>query len=145
METAVESRVRKNTPTKQNIKIDNLIRENIAKYQGSDEQIAQRIRALDKKWDIERTLEINMSTLALTGLALSVFVDKRWAILPGVVLGFFVQHALQGWCPPLPAFRAAKVRTRKEIDQEKYALKALRGDFNNITNAEEAFLAVKKV
>jgi hypothetical protein len=94
---------------------------------------------------MERTLELNMSTLAITGLALTVFVDKRWAILSGVVLGFFVQHAIQGWCPPLPLLRALKVRTRTEIDEEKFALKALRGDFNNVNSAEEALLAVKKV
>lgn len=94
---------------------------------------------------MERMLEVNMATLALTGLALSVFVDKRWALLSGVVLGFFVQHAIQGWCPPLPAFRAMKVRTRTEIEEEKYALKALRGDFNQVMSAEEALLAVRKV
>lgn len=140
-----KDRVRKNTSWGQNLKIDNLTRENIKKYsQGSNEEISDRIKVLRKKWDMERTLEVNMATLALSGLALSVFVNKRWAILSGVVLGFFVQHAIQGWCPPLPAFRAMKVRTRTEIEEEKYALKALRGDFNNITTAEEALIAVKK-
>lgn len=93
---------------------------------------------------MERTLEINMATLAISGLALSVFVNKRWAILSGVVLGFFVQHAIQGWCPPLPALRAMKVRTRTEIEEEKYALKALRGDFKDVKSAEEALIAAKK-
>jgi hypothetical protein len=45
--------------------------------------------------------------------------------LPGVVLSFLLQHALQGWCPPLPILRRMGVRTRGEIDQEKYELKAL--------------------
>ena len=43
--------------------------------------------------------------------------------------GFLLQHAVQGWCPPLPFFRANGVRTQSEIDEEKFALKALRGDF----------------
>lgn len=146
IETGTKDRVRKNTSWGQNIKIDNLTRENIRKYsKGSDREIADRINTLKQKWDMERTLEINMSTLALTGLALSVFVDKRWALLSGVVLGFFVQHAIQGWCPPLPVFRAMKVRTRTEIEEEKYALKALRGDFNNVNSPEEALLAAKRV
>jgi len=31
-------------------------------------------------------------------------------------------HAVQGWCPPVPLFRAFGVRTRMEIDKEKYSL-----------------------
>lgn len=144
--TGTKERVRKNTSWGTNVKIDNLTRNNIKDYSiRSSDEISDRIKSLRNKWDMERTLEVNMATLALTGLALSVFVDKRWALLSGVVLGFFVQHAIQGWCPPLPAFRAMKVRTRTEIEEEKYALKALRGDFNQVMSAEEALLAVRKV
>jgi hypothetical protein len=145
-ETIAKDRVRKNTTWGQNVKIDNLTRENIRKYSKcSDREVADRIKSLRKQWDLERMLELNMSTLAITGLALSVFVDKRWAILSGAVLGFFAQHAIQGWCPPLPLFRAMKVRTRAELEEEKYALKALRGDFKNVNSPEEALLAAKKV
>lgn len=147
METTASTgeRVRKNTSWGQNIKIDNLIRENIKEYSAKPKsEISERIRTLNKNWDMERVLELNMATLALTGLGLSVFLNKRWAMLSGVVLGFFIQHAIQGWCPPLPLFRAMKVRTRNEINQEKYALKALRGDFKNVKTPEEALIAVKK-
>src|SRR5690348_10746194 len=41
----------------------------------------------------------------------------------------FPAAALQGWCPPVPFFRSRGVRTAYEINQERYALKALRGDF----------------
>ncbi len=37
--------------------------------------------------------------------------------------------AVQEWCPPVPVFRRLGVRTCQEIDEEKYALKILRGDF----------------
>lgn len=43
--------------------------------------------------------------------------------------GFLFQHAIQGWCPPLPILRRLGFRTAEEINQERYALKALRGDF----------------
>lgn len=36
----------------------------------------------------------------------------------------------QGWAPPVPILRTIGVRTLQEIDHEKYALKALRGDFD---------------
>jgi hypothetical protein len=73
-----------------------------------------------------------MSTLALIGVALTYFVSINWLILPAIVLIFFFQHSVQGWCPPLPILRSFKIRTRKEIEQEKYALKIIRGDFNNV-------------
>jgi hypothetical protein len=43
-----------------------------------------------------------------------------------------LQHATQGWCPPVPVFRRLGIRTQTEIDHERYALKALRGDFKKI-------------
>jgi hypothetical protein len=49
-----------------------------------------------------------------------------------VVAGFLLQHAVQGWCPPVPLFRRLGFRTAAEIDYERYALKALRGDFRNV-------------
>lgn len=138
-------RVRKTTIESSNQSIDNLIISNIEKYSQSPQLISQRIKDLDKKWDIERLLEVNMSTLAITGITLAYFVHINWLILPAVVLLFFVQHAVQGWCPPLPIFRHFKVRTRPEIDREKYALKALRGDFNNIefTSNDRGYQAFK--
>ena len=73
---------------------------------------------------MERVLEVNASTLALSGLVLGATVNKKWLLVPCVVLSFLLQHGLQGWCPPLPLLRRLGVRTRGEIDREKYALKA---------------------
>ena len=96
---------------------------------GTPDSIQARIRQLDAEWDIERTLEANAAAISLIGIGLGAFVSRKWLILPGIVAGFLLQHALQGWCPPLPVFRRMGVRTSYEIDQERYALKAFRGDF----------------
>ncbi len=45
-----------------------------------------------------------------------------------------MQHAIQRWCPPLPILRKLNIRTSKEIEQEKYALKTIRGDFDDLKN-----------
>ena len=100
--------------------------------------IAQRLEELDREWDIERTLEANAATLTAVGSALALFVDRRFALIPLVVGSFLVQHAVQGWCPPLPAFRRFGVRTQPEIEQERYALKALRGDFRQVRETSPA-------
>jgi hypothetical protein len=41
-------------------------------------------------------------------------------------------HGIQGWYPMIPLFRRMGFRSRKEIDREKFAMKALRGDFKDI-------------
>jgi len=91
--------------------------------------IDARLAELDREWDIERQLETGAATLMLVGTLLGVFRDRRWFLLPGAVAGFLLQHAVQGWCPPLPVLRRLGVRTADEINQERFALKALRGDF----------------
>jgi hypothetical protein len=59
-------------------------------------------------------------------------VNRRWFALPAIVATFLLQHAVQGWCPPLSVFRRLGFRTAAEIDHERYALKAIRGDFAQI-------------
>jgi hypothetical protein len=103
---------------------------------GGPEAIERRLEELEKEWDIERTLEANAATLATVGAGLALLVDRRFALIPLVVGGFLLQHALQGWCPPLPVFRRMGVRTQAEIDAERYALKALRGDFRGLPHAD---------
>lgn len=95
----------------------------------SSENVSRRIESLDREWDIERWLETNASSIALIGTVLGLTVNRKYLAIPCVVMAFLLLHALQGWCPPLPILRRCGVRTRGEIDEEKYALKALRGDF----------------
>src|SRR5579884_3285142 len=125
------ARVPNHTPDRYNEAIRCRTEENVAHYACAGPlAIEQRLRQLDEEWDIERTLEANASTISLAGLALGVFVNRRFLILPALVSGFLLQHALQGWCPPVPLFRRLGFRTASEIDEERYALKALRGDFH---------------
>lgn len=132
-----EDRVREATPESINEKIENDTWSRVARYANkSSQEISARIKELDNEWDIERYLGVNMSTLALTGLAIGALLkNRRWNILPAVVLAFFFQHSVQGWCPPLPILRLLKIRTSKEIEQEKFALKIIRGDFKDLSSA----------
>ena len=95
-------------------------------------EIDRRLDQLDAEWDVERVLEANASTLALSGTLLGLTRSRAWFVLPVAVAGFLLQHSIQGWCPPLPVLRRLGFRTRKEIEQERYALLALRGDFDRL-------------
>jgi hypothetical protein len=78
---------------------------NVAYYAARPEQIDRRLRDLDEEWDVERMLELNSSALSLFGLVLGISGSRKWLLIPLVVQGFFLQHGVEGWCPPLPIFR----------------------------------------
>lgn len=129
---ATSERVPEHTCEHVNRRIREEMQQRVNRYRNASKQeIRQRLEELDREWDTERTLEANAATLAFTGCVLSATVDRRWIALPIVVTAFLFQHALQGWCPPLPVLRRMGVRTMREIDDERMALKQLRGDFEN--------------
>jgi hypothetical protein len=127
---ATEDRVPQNTSSIVNDRIQGKTLHDVSRYFGADPVfIDERIHELEREWDIERTLEANAATVALAGLVLGVAVDRRFLALPAAVSVFLLQHALQGWCPPLPLFRRLGIRTAREIYDEIIALRILRGDF----------------
>jgi hypothetical protein len=131
--------VPENTDEQVNEEIRRRTEESVARCAaGGPGAIERRLKELDQEWDIERTLEANAATLSAVGAGLALLVDRRFAVVPLVVGGFLLQHAIQGWCPPLPIFRRYGVRTQTEIDHERYALKALRGDFRDVAEGNGA-------
>ena len=138
------SRVAAHTPGHVNEEIRRGIEDSVRRHAerlratGRTDAIDRRLDELDGEWDIERTLEANAATVSLLGLGLAGFVDRRWLLLPAAVAAFLLQHAVQGWCPPVSVFRRLGVRTAAEIDRERFALKALRGDFDDLPPDEDA-------
>src|SRR5207245_259358 len=110
-------RVPRHTPAAYNEAIRRQTEANVARLASAGPAaIDRRLAELDREWDIERTLEANAASLTLLGSALGFAVDRRFFALPAVVAGFLLQHALQGWCPPVPLFRHLGFRTAAEID-----------------------------
>jgi hypothetical protein len=129
---APPDRVRAHSNREENQRIDVQTQQCLERHAASDrEAISRHIEALEREWDVERYLQMNAGIVSLSGVLLGALVSRRFLVLPAAVFGFFFQHATQGWCPPLPVFRRMGVRTRREINKEKYALKALRGDFDH--------------
>ena len=110
---------------------------NVLFYSSHSEQIPKRLQELEKEWDIERAIEANAATLAFLGTALAAVHHRRWLALPALVTGFLLQHAIQGWCPPVPVLRRLGFRTAYEIEVERQALKALRGDYDRVSKGNE--------
>ena len=139
MSTTVD-RVPAHTAADVNQRIYDEMVERVRFFASSPDGIPQRLKELDEEWDIERAIEANASALAFTGVALGATTDRRWLILPALVTAFLFQHAVQGWCPPVPILRRLGFRTAHEIEQERHALKALRGDFEQARSKPQAAL-----
>jgi hypothetical protein len=129
-------RVSDQTSASANQRIQRETQRRLAYFEAHPDAIAGRLKELDAEWDIERVLETGSSTITLTGLLLGIGVSRKWLLLSLAVQGFFLQHALQGWCPPLPMLRKLGVRTQYEIERERYALKLMRGDFADMPRGE---------
>lgn len=143
------TRLQSATDEAANRRIRRQIEINVHYYALHPQEIDKRLAELDREWDIERVLEANAATLALTGTVLGILRHRGFLVLPLVVTAFLLQHALQGWCPPAAVLRQQGVRSAAEIAGERAALKALRGDFaavERMPNAPEranaAFQAV---
>jgi hypothetical protein len=106
-------------------------------YRQHPDEIDQRLRELDEEWDIERTLETNASALISASVLWSLLSGRKSLFLAAGVSALLLQHALQGWCPPIPVFRRLGFRTAAEIETERYALKILRGDLDSIRGDSE--------
>jgi hypothetical protein len=87
-----------------------------------------RLQELDREWDIERLLEANAATVSLVGLRLTRFVSRRWLPAADGRAGFLLQQCPAGLVSTRLAFR----RIQREIDEERYALEVLRGDFTGM-------------
>ncbi len=107
-------------------------------------EVERRLKELDSEWDIERALQTHFALVTAAVTALGLLVDRRWFLFSTVSAALMLQHALQGWCPPLPVMRRLGFRSAAEIQQERSALKALRGDFASAKgDPENAVLAAR--
>jgi hypothetical protein len=130
------ARVPLNTSEEINQRIERETNRRVHFFAANPVGIDRRLRELDEEWDIERVLEANAASVTLAGTVLAATVHKRWLMLPALVGGFLLQHAIQGWCPPVPVLRRLGYRTAREIETERIALKALRGDFGRVGPAD---------
>src|SRR5262249_10907021 len=73
----------------------------------------------------------------LVGLALTALAGPWWLILPAIGALFLLQYFFtrQSWLGA--TFHEMGYRSGAEIDHEKFALKALRGDFKNLPTVPE--------
>lgn len=140
---STRNRVPAHTSEDINRRIRQEISRNVRSYAAHPEKIPERLRQLDEEWDIERAIQANAAAIGLFGVMMGATRGRGWLVLPALVTGFLFQHAVQGWCPPVPILRRLGFRTSYEIEEERQALKALRGDFAKVRDAASAVQAAR--
>ena len=137
-------RVPAHTAEAVNEQIEREASDRVSRLAAHPAKIPQHLHELDAEWDIERAIEANASALAFIGIVLGFFHHPYWLALPALVTAFLFQHALQGWCPPVPILRRLGFRTVYEIDRERFALKAIRGDFDKVARSSDKAAAAMR-
>ena len=85
---------------------------------------AQRWLGPSEAW----TGDTKIFAMRVARVALGFLAGRKWFSLSAMAASMVVLHNLQGWYPLLPLLRNLGVRTQQEIEQERMALKVLRGD-----------------
>ena len=126
--------VRTHTPDQMNRKIDARVEQCVQHMaeQMDRPTISRYLEKLEREWDLNRVVTVAASAVTVLGLALAAKDGKGWRVVSGVAAGLLLQHGLLGFGPLAELVRLMGVRTRREMDLEKFALKALRGDFERI-------------
>ena len=119
----LETTLEKTTETEKDIQ------ENINHYYHDHDKIDERIEALDREMDLETYLQIEGAALTIAGVVLGMASNKKWLALPLIASAIALSNISRKWHKPIGLFRKLGLRSRVEIEKEKYALKALRGDF----------------
>ncbi len=104
------------------------IQDKLNHYYHDQDEITARLAELDEEWDIERVFQTKVAALTIAGVILGLSVNKKWLTLP-LAMSVAALAAIARWNKPMPLYRKFGFRTRVEIEKEKYALKAIRGDF----------------
>lgn len=111
--------------------IDIYTQENINHYYHNKSHIVNRLRQLEQEVCIEQIFEWHDVANIAGGVLLSLLTRKKgWLMLPLLVTLAKSIHALYNIRLGTELLRKYGYRTKADIEKEKYALKALRGDFH---------------
>ena len=111
--------------------IDVYTQENINHYYHNKSHISNRLRQLEEEMSIEQIFTWHDVANVSGGVLLSLMTGKKgWLALPLLVALVQSVQSLYNVRFGTELLRKNGYRTKADIEKEKYALKALRGDFH---------------
>ena len=99
--------------------------------------ITERLNEIEKEWSAGRVTKATIGFIIVAGLALATVAGSWWLILPAFGAFFLLQYLFSrvSWLGAM--YRELGFRSGAEIDHEKFALKALRGDFHQLPTVHQ--------
>jgi hypothetical protein len=96
------------------------------------EAIEDRLVELESEWTAGRMTKAVIGLLIVVGFGLTALTNPWWLVLPALGGVFLLQYLFSrtSWLGLM--FHEMGFRTGVELDHEKMALKALRGDFRHL-------------
>ncbi|HEY3448642.1 MAG TPA: hypothetical protein VGK67_19955 [Myxococcales bacterium] len=129
-------RIRAHTPAKLNEDIDHCIARRIEDLATrSDAEQEAHLGRLDRTWSLDRAALAGLATVALAA-NLAALRRPGWRWLAVLSSASLLQAAASGSGVVVALLRRVGLRTRREIECERCAIKALRGDFELVTAAK---------
>ena len=94
--------------------------------------IEERLGELEREWTAGRATKATIGVLIVIGFGLTALSNAWWLILPAIGGVFLLQYLFSrtSWLGKM--FHEMGFRTGYEVDQEKVALRVLRGDFREL-------------
>lgn len=130
-------RVRRFTFQRDLERIDGKTRDSVRHHSNlGNDAISARLEELNGEWPVDRALMTGAGTFIWLGLILGTAVKRRLYLISAIAGGILLLYAFFGWAPPVMILRRLGFRTRAEIDLERIALKALRGDFDRLSDGQ---------
>jgi len=100
--------------------------------------ITERLEEIEREWSAGRATKATIGVVVIAGLALAGLTGNAWwLLLPSTGGLLLLQYVFtrSSWLGA--TFREMGLRSGADIDEEKFALKALRGDFRGLPTIHE--------
>lgn len=99
--------------------------------------IEQRLARLDAEWSVGQMLKATTGALILVGLGLTMYVNPWFALVPALAGLALLQYLVSRRNVLADLFAGMGFRAGADIEHERIALKALRGDFRHLPTIHE--------
>ena len=113
------------------------IAQNVSFYKANPRGIQTRLEALDEEWDVDKVLQVVTGGASIASFWFSLTKSRLWSIVPAILGGGALAYGITGQSPAADLVRRFGIRTRDEIEGERMALLAVRGDFSGVEAAAE--------
>ncbi|MBX9724449.1 MAG: hypothetical protein K2X81_23770 [Candidatus Obscuribacterales bacterium] len=109
------------------------------------EAIDEHLRELDREWSTERTNATIGNVIALLGLVLGAFISSWFLLIPLTTCLFSLAHNVFNFTPLLTLWRHSNMRANCQINTEKFAMKAMRGNGRQLNDDDKVVLAERTI